>query len=504
MPVRGYIAFSLAAWLTLNVGLADSLDVEYKRILRTVAKDSAYSRLYYMDLSGEDLNVKAVRHRNLERRFTDGNSPFLGAETPPQRTYRFIYIPVQFNFLDMAVPLVPLVIEEMVRTRERAPQGSIGATITTKPIFDLRDFMAMKNDFPAEFSALVHDLNHHHIEGKGYPLGSKIRRRPDEENSFVLDGNWNYFRHLRLIGGYVGNPHGSEAYSIDATWSAIKLSLDFASEAQWLGVQSFGIELGFGDRVLSLLAYQSPYLAWGGRLLVFFGGEKASIDTSFFFDIRILGRSPINTSLLIDRWKLNRASPIASLESSMLNVTSGVAIELRTGRPFSERLPHLTLYYSGGPTRFDDPYVKRKVENRDIAYFSTIQWETYLSFYWNLERERYNTMNLDLGAGSYNVFRAELDSVGRARSYSNALSLTQVKPLVALSYLHDSRAARFGANVRLFDNRLTLHPWLKIFRNDPHELRMEFLWLTRVFGRSPLPWEVEQGSMLQLRYRFGL
>lgn len=504
MAPRRCILLSFAACLTLAESFADSLDVEYKRILSTVAKDSGYSRLYFMDLQGEELTVKAVRHRSLERRFRDENNSLFETGPDIKRIYRFIYLPMQFSFSDLRLSVVPLEIEEIVRTGERTPQGLSSGTSSIRPIFDLRDLMAMKNDFPAEFTALVDDIYRHHMKGKGQPLGGTVKRRRDEEDIFMDDGNRNYFRHLRLVAGYAGNPHGNEPYAIDATWSAIKLSLDFASQPQWLGVQSFGLEFGFGDRVLSLLAYQSPYLAWGGRLLVFFQGERASLDTSFFFDVRLLGRSPINTRRWIERWKLNRASPVASLQPGMLNVTSGIAIELRTGRPFSERLPHLTLYYAGGPATFDDPFIKHKTEGRDIAYFSTIQWETYLSFYWNLEREKRNTMKLDVGAGSFNVFEVELDSSARARSYSSILPLTQVKPLIALSYWHDSRVARFGANVRLFDNRLTLHPWLKIFRDDPHELRLEFVWLTRVFGRSPLPWEVEQGSMLQLRYRFGL
>ncbi|MER3524755.1 MAG: hypothetical protein C4326_12055 [Ignavibacteria bacterium] len=479
---------------------ADSLDIEYRRILRAVMQDSAYTRLYYMDLKRPNLTVQTLRRPGLERTLANDTIPKSGVVR--EYVYRFIYLPAPFSFGELSLPLVPLLLEERLTEAERAPKGSVAPTTAVRTFFDVRDFMGMKED--PGFKKLVDELYRHHIAGKGHPLGSKISRNPYVDSTLAVEGNQGYLRHVRLSEGYVGNPHGEEPYALDATWSSLKLSLGFASQEQWLGIHSFGVEVGFGDRVLSLLSYQSPYLSWGGRMLIFFGGRGANIENNFFFDLRLLGRSPVNTGRFAERLKLSNASPLSALERNVLNVTSGAAIELRTGRPFSERLPFVTFYYSGGPKDFDQPFVKLRSHDRDIAYYSTIQWEAYLSYYWKLEREAFNTMRFDLGAGSYNIWIAELDSAGRSRSYTQLVPLTQLRPLLALAYLHDSRSARFGLNLRLFDNRLTVHPWIKVYRSDPHEVRLEFVWLTRVFGRSPQPWEVEKGSLLYVRYRYGL
>lgn len=502
MACRKIVVLLLMSWSIASIGRADSLDIEFKRVLTAVAQDSAYSRLYFMDLKRPNLPINGLRHKDLERTFSYDTISSGGSLR--EYVYRFVYVPVRFSFGGVSLPLVPLIAEETTTEGERAPQGSVRPVTNNRLIFDLQDFAAMKRDFSPEFMMFVQQLSRYHIEGRGVPLGSKIRGNPIQDTALIADGNRDYFRHIRLSNGYVGNPHGDEPISLDLTWSALKLSLDFASEEQWIGVHSFGVEVGVGDRLLSLLSYQSPYISWGGRLLVFFGGEYANIDTSFFFDLRILARTAVNTNNLIQRWRLDNRGALATLQRSVLNVTSGAGVELRTGRPFSNRLPFFTFYYSGGATEFEKPFVKLKQRNRDIAYFSTVQWEVYLTHYWNLEREAHNTIKLDIGAGSYDIWEAVYDTSGKLRSYDQNVLLSAMKPLIVFEYMHDSKATRFGATTRFFDNRLIIHPWIKIFRSGPHEIRLESIWLTRVFGRSPQPWEVEKGSMMQLRYRFGL
>ncbi len=480
---------------------SDSLDLEYRRIEAAIEVDSAYSRLYYMDLSRSELRVQTFRFKGFERALSSDTIPKTGIARVFR--YRFVYHPMQFQIDDTALPLVPLLVDEIGEEGERGPEGFVGTRRTYRRVFDLKGFLLMHKDYPTEFKTLVADLRKYHLMQKGMPLGSKISRAP-EVRSPVAEGNTGYFRYTTSSEGFVGNPHTREPYAIDATWSAVRVSLGFASTDQWLGIHSFGFEMGFGDRVLSLLSYQSPYLAWGGRLLLFFEGKGSRFDSSFFFDVRIRGRSPVKTQRFVQRWKLHKASPIASLDKGLINVTSGAAIELRTGRPFNERMPFFAFYYSGGPKNFDHPSTSFMRGTKRLAYFSTIQWEAVLGYYWYLDDKSYNTIKLDIGAGSYNIWLAELDSLNTARSYEQVLPLTNVKALLAFDFLHDSHSARFGVRTRLFDNRLTLQPWLKIFRNEPHELRLEFSWLTRVFGRSALPWEVEQGSILHVRYRYGL
>lgn len=491
-------AIVMTSW---EASALDSLDLEYNRIQTAITLDSGYSRLYYMDLSRSDLRVHTLRYRGFERALLSDTIPKTGV--PRTYRYRFIYLPMQFEFDNAVLPLVPLLVEEISEEGERGPEGTIGTRTIIRQIFDLKGFLEMRRSHAEEFSTLVADLRSHHLRKRGMPLGSKISN-PAAERTAIAEGNRGYFQYTTSSEGYAGNPHSSESYSIDATWSSLKVSLGFASAGQWLGVHSFGFEIGFGDRILNLLSVQSPYLSWGGRLLVFFEGKDTRLDSSFFFDLRILGRSPINTQSFLTKWKLDKASPVVSFDRSLVNVTSGVTIDLHTGRPFSERLPFLSLYYSGGPKNFDRPFATFDADMRRFAYFSTIQWEAALSYFWYLDQRGYNSLRLDIGAGAYNIWLVELDTLNKARSYELILPLTNVKALLAFDYLHDSQSARFGIRTRIFDNRFTFHPWLKVYRSEPHEVRLEFAWLTRVLGRSVQPWEVEQGSILYVRYRYGL
>jgi hypothetical protein len=300
------------------------------------------------------------------------------------------------------------------------------------------------------------------------------------------------------------NDPDSRPLVLDLTFSSLAIShksLYVGSES--IGIHGFGFEAGFGDRVLNHVSFQSPMLSWGPRFLIFFkDAGEGGVDTSFFVDLRILGRTPMNTASFINSWRLHVASPVMSLDPPRLNVTSGVTFEVMTGLPYS-RMPFLTFRYSGGSREFQSPYVRFGEGDSSFAYYSTRQWEGALSYFWAMDKAAFNRLRFDFGAGTYDVRRVLYTASGAVSNDVKARAMSQVQPLLALTYTHVSRRARFGAQVRMFDNRLTFSPWLKVFRSGLHEFRLEAVLMPRPVGRSLREWEVDHGNLVQVRYRYG-
>jgi hypothetical protein len=80
---------------------------------------------------------------------------------------------------------------------------------------------------------------------------------------------------------------------------------------------------------------------------------------------------------------------------------------------------------------------------------------------------------------------------------------SQVQPLLEADFTHQSHRAAFGVWVRFFDNRLTVGPWLKVFKVPYHEVRLEAMVMPKPIGRSLRDWEAVHASLIQLRYRYG-
>ena len=440
--------------------------------------------------------------------------------------YRISYLPATFD-----MPLQIMRVIETVRTestRQLSFQGTDAAveagernevdTTVIEHVLDLEDILLLQSratpaagtngkQSSSQYEVLEQLLITLERKGRVSALRTKESGNDLDPHFYnTAESNRDFIRYARVNDHhpFADIVRDERPYSIEATFSSLTFGhklLYVGSET--IGIHGFGFEMGFGDRVLNLISFQSPALTWGVRLLLFFNDARGSlIDSSFFLNVKVLARSPVNTASLIDRWHLSAASPVMDLDPPRLNTTPGAVVEITTGAPYY-RLPFFTFLYAGGNTEYADPFVKFGSPGAEYAYYSVRQWEASLGFFWNTDQAMYNRFRFDIGAGTYDIRQVQYDTLGKYAADSKVRGMSQVQPLLQVNYTHVSSRARFGANVRFFDNRLTFTPWLKIIDHGLHELRLEAIILPRPIGRSLHPWEAERANLLQLRYRYG-
>ena len=474
-------------------------------------------------LQGETLEGGDGNTMTFRKDVTSGGKTGLRKET---YRYRISYLPATFD-----MPLQIMRVVETVRTestRRLSFQGTDAAaeaggqnevdTTVTEHILDLEDILLLQSratakggtgDRPGsvQYAALEQVLVGLERKGRVSALRAKESGNELDPRFYnTSESNRDFIRYARV------NDHHPFAdivreerpYSLEATFSSLTFGHKFLyAGVETIGIHGFGFEMGFGDRVLNLVSFQSPALTWGVRLLLFFNDARGSlIDSSFFLNLKVLARSPVNTASLIEQWHLNAASPVMNLDPPRLNTTPGAVVEVTTGAPYY-RLPFFTFMYAGGNNELGDPYVKFGSPGAEYAYYSVKQWEASLGYFWNTDEPMYNRFRFDIGAGTYDIRQVQYDAQGKYATDTKVRGMSQVQPLLQVNYTHVSGRARFGATVRFFDNRLTFTPWLKIIDRGLHELRLEAIILPRPIGRSLHAWEAERANLLQLRYRYG-
>jgi len=313
-----------------------------------------------------------------------------------------------------------------------------------------------------------------------------------------------------------GNGSGRLGYTLDFSMSRITLAHELLYSEQALGIPGFGVEIGLDDPMLSLLAYQSAAITWGGRLLLNATGDKRDILDKDFLELKLLVKSRFNARRFSEDLGALKYpfTPLVSSEVPTLNAaTPGFAFEIATSKWWN--LPYLNFYLSSGSTAYDDPVNMLGPEGRHYAYWSTTQWRGSMSFYFNLDsepefysaeasRKRLNIVRLDLGVGTYNVARADYDSAGKVAQSAGVIKSSRIQPYVAAEYVHASQVKTgFGGKVVYFDNRVSLTLWLSLFKIGYHELRLEGTHIVGPFGRGRFEWETAGGTLMQFRYRLG-
>jgi hypothetical protein len=503
----------------------------YELIKEKVRMDAGNTNLVETDdltfydfsrLGGETLEGSDGGKMTFRKDVTSGGKT--GRRTETYR-YRISYLPATFE-----MPLQIMRVVETVRTHTRGlmfegngavPKAGEGETVDSavaEHVFDLEDIMHLQPNarqaggagggaIRSQFEALEQLLMM--LERKGRVSALRTKESGNDLGAHfysTAESNRDFTRFARVNDHhpFADIVRDERPFSLEATFSSLTFGhkLLYAG-GETIGIHGFGFEMGFGDRVLNLVSFQSPALTWGVRLLLFFNDARgALIDSSFFLNVKVLGRSPVNTASLIDRWRLNAASPVMDLDRPRLNTTPGAVVEITTGAPY-HRLPFFTFLYAGGDTEYGDPFVKFGSPGAEYAYYSVRQWEASLAFFWNADEAMYNRFRFDIGAGTYDIRQVQYDVRGKYAADARVRGMSEVQPLLQVNYTHISSRARFGANARFFDNRLTFTPWLKIIDRGLHEIRLEAIILPRPIGRSMQSWEAERANLLQLRYRYG-
>ena len=305
-------------------------------------------------------------------------------------------------------------------------------------------------------------------------------------------------------------------YALDFSLSKITFAHELLYSEQALGIPGFGVEIRLDDPVLSLLTYQTPAIAWGGRLLLNATGDKRDILDKDFLELKLLAKTRFNARRFYEDLGALKYpfTPLVSADQPSLNIaTPGFAFEIATSKWWD--LPYLNFMFSSGSTQFENPVSEFGPEGKHSAYWSTTQWRGSMAFYFNLDsepefysadgtRKRLNIVRLDLGAGTYNVARADYDPEGKVLRTEPMIRSSRIQPYVAAEYVHASQVKTgFGGKLVYFDNRVTLTMWISLFKIGYHELRLEGTQIMGPFGRGRFDWETTGGTLMQFRYRLG-
>lgn len=330
---------------------------------------------------------------------------------------------------------------------------------------------ALKTDYGISSRDNTDFLNYEYVNGKHwYPVqqenNKSIRRRKKIENEKPK---------IRLDVSFSGISFSHEAINPKGTTS---------------------LEVTTSEELLNLLPWQSSTISAGLRTLLNFSDKDESINTADLIDIKLLARIKMNSA------KLFVNQPFTSAEAPKLNFTNGIIGDINLTRPFS--LPFTNLYFSVGKRSFDDPAMVLKENGINTAYFSFSQFSAAMSFYWNSSEKLTNRFRIDLGAGFYDIWKAQYDQ------NMTLINGEQVQhkffPVVSLYYnfVPDNNPL-FGGKLKFFDSQVNLSGWMKIVEfSKTSSLRLEGQYIFSPFARILRPWETEKEYMFQLRYRYGL
>jgi hypothetical protein len=502
--IRRSIAYLLLLCSTVAMGQFSPLKPYYDRVYRKLALDEEYSTVRRITFANIVLPPGLLK--DVELVGADGRRmQFKSAASGPGKSSNFLY---QLYYLPPRDPFEPPQPIRLVEKREFTTFNPYGGTQTdvAETEFLLEDFLALRRNAEGTYGLLQKFILDRDVAGLADTLGAKIYRPRPQQAYAVVDNNRDYINYARVNDRY---PFGdidreNRPFSLDATFSSLTLShkLFYAQESA-IGIHGFGIEAGFPDRFINHISFQTPAVYWGGRFLLFFHMDnELEIREGFFVDLKVLGRTPVNSAKFINE-NLGILGPFVRLDPPKINVNRGAAVEINTGSPFNSRLPFIHFAYAGGWEEYEQPFVTFTQDDRQKAYYANRSWEASMAFFWNLDEDLFNRLRLELGAGTYEILLVEYSEPGKVATFGKLRSMSQVQPLLGIDYTHVSTRATFGVRFRFFENRPTFMPWLKVFHEGLHEVRFEAAILTGPVGRGLREWEVQKGSVIQLRYRYG-
>lgn len=261
---------------------------------------------------------------------------------------------------------------------------------------------------------------------------------------------------------------------------------------------TLGAELSFEHDLLNLLPWQGMIMKGGVRSLTFLTGSQGP-ENSISFDIKVLARFKINTVNLATNL------PFMVTEIPKLNVQPGVDLSLSTSRIYES--PFINIDYSTGSSEINNPYYRFNTgPGRSHAYFTNSQWMTTISYYWQTNQEGTVRLRFDIGAGSYNVIRA--DYIGGASPNTSEV-FNSINPLIGfhlnfIPKIKGKETELFHANLRMYDSVIRAKLWLKLLEFDSlHIVRFETYILSSPLYRGTREWENKSSTYLGFIYRYG-
>ena len=280
---------------------------------------------------------------------------------------------------------------------------------------------------------------------------------------------------------------------------SLSLSNNFLQGTDIKFLENFGFEFGLRkDNILNLLEFQNPVFIPIGIHSYF------KVFDSLFTDFKFLVQKKFGNRRLVNKknwW------PVFDFDNVEINKASGVAVDAHfLGSLGNFKMPFINVYFSHANVDFNDPVFRREITpNIKQSYYSLNQAELSLSFYWNSDTAKNNRFRLDLGGGTYDIYRVFYDNDNKVISDDEINGFVKWLPIVSLEYIHSSEKIEFGTSMRYFDERVLAKLWLRLLKADSFEIHVEENFVSESFKKILKDWEHNGSSnMMQLVFRYGL
>lgn len=165
----------------------------------------------------------------------------------------------------------------------------------------------------------------------------------------------------------------------------------------------------------------------------------------------------------------------------------------------------MNFYVMVGAPEYADPARKFSIAGgKQEAYFNWNSMEGSMSFYWNTSDNFISRFRMDVGAGYYDVWRAEY-AAGSKKPTTKKQVFANFYPMVQFhfNFAPDDKEL-FGTRIKLFDGSAKVISWLKLLELEGgHTFRIETQVLTPPIFHKARKWDNEGGATATVRYRYG-
>jgi len=483
------------------VGNSQQIEDEIKKISLKLEMDKTYLNLKYLNLQLD--STLANKLKDIPRTNSKNNYSFSSNNT----TYRIVFLNKGIDLDSIYI----MYIDEIKLNTLTGESFFVDETVKddTTQVLSFRDLFSLKLQNSEQYKLLLEQVIKFVDENEGEILPSLLAIQPDKrEKSYMgmtSKDNTDYFNFQKINSPHyipseekvVKSIRSSETVGKDFRIDASFTRLTFSLKSLDYSIGSTGFELSTAEPILNLLPLESSNIFLGFRSIFRISSEKRIANASFI-DAKLLARINTNNADLYSK------QPFAMVEDAKLNLNSGFGGELNLTRTFG--LPFFTIKGFSSSTAFENPtYLLKSTDSTNQAFFSNSQFEATFSFFWNGNIEMTSRFKFNFGIGYFDIWRAEYNANNQI-IYSDIEGESHFVPVFEIQYnFVPSGIELLGANMRVFDSRLTVGGWIKIFEFEPENvIRFEAFAITEPLTRSLRTWESAGGLFFQFRYRYGL
>ncbi len=499
--VKKYFAILLILVPFCSIINAQNIDEQIQRIGLKLSKDANYLNLNY--LIYQPANSEDNFFIDIPR--TNKRKPF-SVKMNKDIEYRIVFLNGGIGLDSLYI----LYIDEVKLNTQSGKNFFVDESITDDTLHALsfKDIYYLKLFHKNYYNKLYTVVSDYILQNEGEPLPSILGINPDKEikTSFGMSSrdNTDFLNYAKINNSHwfpevkkvivTGRSRANENFNFryDISFSRISLSHKFMD----FSIGTAGFEFNSMERVLNLLPLESGTISAGFRT-IFRLSDNPDIVKSTYLESKIFARINLKDNTVFSK------QPYVVTDGAKLNLGNALIGEFSLTKPFN--LPFINIYFAFGKNEFSSPtYFTKENSVLKEAYFSFNQFEFSMSFYWNASDKLTNRFRFDIGFAYYDIWKANYVSDG---TFQNA-SQIQNKFLLVMNFSYNfvpSHKPLLGGNIRIFDSRINLLTWLKLFQFPNNDsFRLEAMVITKPFMRTQRNWESNGGLMFQLRFRHGL